>query len=548
MGQRNEWSDEAESLVAMGRWSAAIASYEKALAVGHSEYRLHLNYAVALQQVCRFRDQRDQLSMALQHWPESLEALNHLAVAQIKLSDPCAAERTCRLILAKECDHLAAWRNLGIALSYQGRVLEAIEAMQRSVEIAPSDSSARDNLLLALNYIATDGLELASVHRLLCADLPSAPRKDLPGTTGRRIRVGYVSGDFRSHSVSFFMAGIVGTHDRQCFEVFCYSTTNSPDRRTEDFRYLADHFVDLSTHSDIEAAGRIDADAVDILVDLGGHTSGNRLGIFALRPAPIQASYLGYPATTGCPFIDFRLVDALTDPADSSAFSTEDLVRLPAPFLCYTPHSTFPATSPLPAFANGHITYGSFNHSSKISEETLDLWSRVLIENPASRMVIKSREFSDETICDQFRRRFAQRGIDSPRLTFLGLIENPQEHLAAYSRIDVALDTYPYNGTTTTCEALWMGVPVITLVGTLHAARVGYSILNSVGLDGLAVTSPDNFVAIATAFPEDWSQLANLRARLQKMVLKSPLCDPRRLTRGMEDAYRIMLSTPKEMH
>jgi predicted O-linked N-acetylglucosamine transferase (SPINDLY family) len=341
--------------------------------------------------------------------------------------------------------------------------------------------------------------------------------------------------------VSFFMAGILWTHERSAFEIFCYSTTHAPDRRTENFRQLAEHFVDLSSCSDAEAAQRIEADQIDILVDLGGHTSGNRLGIFALRPAPVQVSYLGYPATTGCSFIDYRLIDALTDPEGSEAFSTERLIRLPAPFLLYNPHSTFPGSTPPPALANGFITFGSFNFSSKITENTLDLWSRVLTEVPGSRMFIKARAFSQAAVCERFREQFSQRGIDPARLTFSGPIEGAQGHLAAYGKVDIALDTFPYNGTTTTCEALWMGVPVVSLVGDLHAARVGYSILTAVGLGGMAAPSPDNYVALAAAFSQDIHQLAVFRGQLQKAVAQSPLCDRFRLTRGLEDAYRKML-------
>jgi len=533
----------AESLAKARRWNEAAKVCAELIATGHSDFRVHFCYGTVLLQCGRHQAARDQLCAALRYSPVSLEALDNLAAVELKLDAPCAAEETCRLVLARQPDHPIAWSNLGLALSRQGRVTEGIEALQRALAMGFGDRIVRDNLLLNLNYLATDGRDLVEAHRLLCGKLPSSPPKPLPQVQGRRIRVGYLSSDFRSHSVSFFMAGIIGTHDRRAFEIFCYSTTQVPDARTEDFRLLAEHFVDLASCPDTEAARRIEGDQVDILVDLAGHSSGNRLDIFALRPAPVQITYLGYPATTGCPFMDYRLVDDLTDPEGSDALSTERLVRLPAPFLCYYPHTTFPQTVPLPALENGFITFGSFNHSSKISDDTLDLWSRILRGVPGSRMFLKARAFADAGVREGFRKRFASRGLDSSRLDFSGIIESTQEHLGAYGKVDIALDTFPYNGTTTTCEALWMGVPVISLVGDLHAARVGYTILTAVGLGDLATASAEDYVALAATFAEDKHQLASLRSHLQKVVEHSPLCDRFQFTKGLEDAYRKMLSS-----
>ncbi|NWJ41141.1 MAG: tetratricopeptide repeat protein [Geothrix sp.] len=543
MDQHNGRAAKAESLVESGRWSEAVEAYAEVVAAGESDFQIHFNFGTALMHCSRFEKGRDQFSSALRYRPDSIAALTNLAGAQVNLGNTCAAADTFRRIVTRQPDFHTAWVNLGVALADQGLISEGIEALQRGFDLAPDDSAARNNLLLHLNYACTDGLGLAEVHQMLCAPIASAARKPLQDTAGRRICIGYVSNDFRGHSVAFFLLGILGTHDRGAFEVFCYSLTHAPDRMTENFVRLAEHFVDLSTCSDAEAAGRIEADQIDILVDLGGHTSGSRIGIFAFRPAPIQATYLGYPATTGCPFIDFRMVDAHTDPEGSEAFATEELIRLPAPFLCYTPNAASPDIAPLPALANGFITFGSFNQSAKISDETLDLWSGVLAAVPDSRMFIKARAFSDTQVCDRFRGRFAERGIDASRISFSGLLANPREHLAAYGKVDIALDTFPYNGTTTTCEALWMGVPVISLVGGLHAARVGYTILTAVGLAGLATTSADEFVSLAAAFSEDRGQLAELRGHLRMVVANSPLCDRARFTKGLEDAYRKMVDS-----
>ncbi|WLT31804.1 tetratricopeptide repeat protein [Geothrix sp. PMB-07] len=533
--------EEATALAKAGRWREAAEAFAALSALGESSYDLHVTYGTALMRCNRYEAARDQLEAALRLQPSSLEALNNLAGTNLRLGDPCAAEQACRLILAAHPEDHAAWTNLGLALSHQGRVSEGLDALQQALALAPEDRLIRDNLLLHLNYVATNGADLAHIHFLLCGQLPSSPPKRTDARDSRRIRIGYVSGDFRSHSVSFFMAPIIHAHDRSAFEVFCYSTTHAPDQRTESFRHLADHFIDLSTTTAAEAARHIEKDHIDILVDLGGHTSGNRLDIFALRPAPIQVTYLGYPATTGCPFMDVRLVDSLTDPEGSEPFSSERLVRLPEPFLCYDPHPVCPDVAPLPALDRGFITFGSFNHSSKISEDTLDLWSQVLVDVPDSRLFLKARAFSNAAVRELYVQRFAQRGIAADRLTLAGHTEGAQDHLSAYGKVDIALDTYPYHGTTTTCEALWMGVPVISLVGNLHAARVGLSILSAVDLDGLAVSHAEEYVALAAGLSEDLDQLATLRMNLRGRVARSPLCDRTRFTKGLEQAYREML-------
>ena len=535
--------DAADALAQSGRWQEAAEAYAQLVSAGKSEYRLHYNYGTVLMTLSRFHEGRDQLNQALLNCPDSLEAMNNVAGAHLKVGDPCAAEETCRQILALDPHYHYAWSNLGVALTLQGRLTEAVQALQRTLDLQPEDRIARDNLLLMLNNLATDGEELGRAHRLLCANIPAKPRKPLPEIRDRRIRVGYLSNDFKSHSVAYFMAAIVGTHDRNTFEVFCYSTTPSPDWMTKNFVRMAEHFVDLSTCTDVEAAAHIEADRVDLLVDLGGHTEGNRLGIFALRPAPVQATYLGYPATTGCSFIDYRIIDALTDPPGSESHATETLIRLPPPFLCYYPHVNFPPTAPLPALANGYITFGSFNQSPKISEDTLDLWSAVLRVVPSACLLLKSKNFTDTQVQTQFRERFQARGVDGARIDFAGHIMSVQGHLSEYGRIDIALDTFPYNGTTTTCEALWMGVPVVTLVGDLHAARVGYTILSAVGLDGMAAATAEAYVALAGAFAEDLDQLSLLRGRLQRTIGTSSLCDRFRFTKGLEEAYRKMLTS-----
>ena len=345
------------------------------------------------------------------------------------------------------------------------------------------------------------------------------------------------------HSWSCFLPGLLIHHDRARFEVHCYSSTPHPDKRTEDFRRLAEVFVDISALSDDQAAEVILSNQVDILVDLGGRTQGSRLGIFARRPAPIQATYLGYPATTGCPYMDYRLVDELTDPPGSESHAIESLVRLPSPFLNFYPHFEAPSVTKLPALKQGFLTFGSFNQAAKISDRAIQLWSSVLQAVPGSRLFLKASGFQDPGVCRRIEARFSDHGISASRLRLSGFLPKPSDHLAAYSEVDIALDTFPYHGTTTTCEALWMGVPVVSLTGGLHAARVGLSLMTSVGLGELAAATPEEFLEIALELSRDLARLEGLRGCLRDVVRESPLCDGRHFTAHLEAAYRTMLTS-----
>lgn len=533
---------QATALARAGRWRDAASVFAEAIALGASDYATHFNFGTALMQCGAWASGSEQMRAALQYAPDSLDALNNLAAASIKMGHARSAEEASRRIVAIDSSHHIAWTTLGMALNEQGGIQEGVACLRKALALAPSYQIARDNLLMALNFLATDGAAHAADHQSFCAVLGRMEPKPMPAITGRRIRVGYVSPDFRTHSVASFMKGIVASHDRTAFEVICYSSTHNPDHLTRQFAESANRFLDIASMSDSEAASRIEADGIDILVDLAGHTSGNRLGVFERRPAPVQVTYLGYPATTGCSFIDYRLIDEITDPPGSEAYSTETLVRLPAPFLTYGSIYAFPEVLPPPVLENGFITFGSFNHSSKISGCSIGLWARLLNSVPGSRLVLKARGFSDETVCREFRERFAQSGLDASRLSFAGLLSDPTEHLASYGRIDIALDTFPYNGTTTTCESLWMGVPVVNLTGNLHAARVGKSILTTIGLAELACDSEAAFVWQGKALAENQDRLATLRGTLRQTVAKSPLCDPKGFTANLESAYRSMLS------
>lgn len=364
------------------------------------------------------------------------------------------------------------------------------------------------------------------------------PVRHLADETGRRLRIGYLSKDFARHSVAYFIEPVIARHDLNRFEIFCYSNNPKPDMVTERIEELAEHWRDVAFVSDEEVRRQITRDGIDILVDLSGHTGGNRRHLLARMPAPVQVSYLGYPATMAMSAIAYRIVDAITDPpGEADTAHTEALVRLPGCFLTYLPAQDPPAVSLPPAAVRGHITFGSFNNPVKINRDVVAVWAKILHAVPRSRLLLKGLAFSVEAASDRFREMFAAQGIAAERLALIAWHPEVKGHLELYSQIDIALDPFPYNGTTTTCEALWMGVPVLTLAGDRHSARVGASLLTAVGLSEFVSSSRDDYVACAARLAADPARLAALRAGLRERMQSSPLLDAEGFTRKLEAAY-----------
>ncbi len=309
---------------------------------------------------------------------------------------------------------------------------------------------------------------------------------------------------------------------------------------TRELQRITDGWCSTVGKTDLEIARTIRADAIDVLVDLAGHTGSNRLRVFGCRPAPVQVTYLGYPDTTGLRSMDYRLTDAWADPPGGESYHTEELVRLPGGFLCYSPAPGSPPVSEPPFLASGDITFGSFNNLAKLSPELLETWAAILKEVPGSRLLLKSKGFLGPGVRERYRRMLAVHGVDPARLELIPWSLTLEHHLMAYSRVDIALDTFPYNGATTSCEALWMGVPVITLRGQSHAGRVGTSLLQSLGMPELIAGNGAQYVTLATGLVRDRERLAGLRRGLRKRMAGSALCDARRLCREVEAAFRAM--------
>ncbi|MGI9342155.1 MAG: hypothetical protein ACR2QV_04855 [Gammaproteobacteria bacterium] len=348
-----------------------------------------------------------------------------------------------------------------------------------------------------------------------------------------------MSPDFTSHSVSHFTRKLIAVHDRSRVEVCCYFAKAKRDEITDEIEARADRWRVIVGMTDDEVVAQIRDDRIDILIDLAGHTAQNRLLVFARRAAPVQVSWLGYPNTTGLSAMDYRVTDAIADPpgADDRWYS-ERLVRLPDGFLCYQSDQPEPAVAAAPCVERGHVTFGSFNNLPKLTADVVQTWSRILKAIPGSRLLLKSSALADERARSRIIDEFGAQGIPAARLELLGLIPGRQQHLAAYAGIDVALDTYPYNGTTTTCEALWMGVPVVALRGNRHSGRVGASILHHAGLPELVADTEDDYVEIAISLARDPQRIVGMRERLRPMMRDSCLMDTPRFARSLETAYR----------
>ena len=424
-------------------------------------------------------------------------------------------------------------------------MIDAIAQFEHALTVKPDFVAAHSNLLFCLMYD-----ERVSVEQLFAAHR-RWDRSHGCGSQGRttyasdrsgdrRLKIGYVSADFRQHSVAWFLEPLIQSHDRKVVEIFCYAEVRRPDEVTERFRSLADNWRTTVGFSDGAVAAQIAADGIDVLVDVSGHTAGNRLPVFARKPAPVQVTWLGYPHSTGLSAIDYRLVDAITDPEIEGNFAaSEKLLRLDGPFVCYGP--PIDAPPPLPLSPHGDIvTFGSFNNPAKYSGVTLDAWAELLKRVPHSRLLLKGIPFADSTTRELYHERFERRGVPSQRITLVERTPSQSSHLAHYNEIDMALDPFPYNGATTTCEALWMGVPVIALNGDRHSARVGASLLTSIGRSDLIGHDIDAYIRIAARLAGDRPRLASLKSALRGQMAASPLCDASQFARKIERAYRFM--------
>ncbi len=521
------WRNLGIALAARGRIDEALAAY------GHAGDDIETRVAAgaALSSAHRHAQAATMLAEATAQDPSRFEAWLNLGVAEAGRGRYAAARDAFARARALDPASVKALSNLANAELYCGDAAAARPLYAAARALDPADIVAASTALYATNY--DDALSADAVveaHRAWGEGVaPAARPKKRAGIS--RIRVGYVSGDFNHHSCAFVLAAMLPHHDRAAFELFAYSNTMREDAVTQRLRASFDTWRHIVGIGDGDVAAQIAADGIDVLVDLSGHTQGNRMGVFAKRPAPVQATWLGYPATTGLPAMDARLVDATSDPEDAGC--VERVVRLPGGFLAFEP-----PLGPTPSREAGPPTFGSFNNVAKLGPRTVACWAALLHAVPDARLLLKGLSFEDPGIAARYRGLFEAHGIASERLDLIGWVAGSGGHLPLYARIDVALDPFPYNGTLTTLEALWMGVPVVTLRGDRHAARVGASILTHLGRSDLIAEDEDAYVKRAASLVAERTDRAALRASLEA----SPLMDGARLARELEAAYRTLLT------
>lgn len=487
--------------------------------------------------------------MAMSLDAECAEAYNYSAVVYFLKGMLAEAEACYGRALELRSDYAEALSNMANLLNVQGKISESYNYYSRALEIRPDLVHARSNFLLSMNYnpdVTQEEIYLQSLKWEQChlGRLKAMTRKtskclNRPG----KLRIGYVSPDFRTHSVSYFIEPLLRAHDRNKYEIFCYSDVTCPDNVTCRLKAICTEWRDIARMTDYEVISQIIDDEIQILIDMTGHTGKNRLSVFMAKPAPVQVSWLGYPNTTGLSSMDYRLSDKIADPeGESDRWYTERIVRLKHGFLCYAPPIDAPPVVNRPFYKNGFITFGSFNSLPKLSPLLISVWSQILIKVENSSLLLKSRFFTDTSLRENYLNQFSLHGIKRDRIKLLSAEPDTKRHLEKYSEMDIALDTFPYNGTTTTCEALWMGVPVVTICGNRHAGRVGASILHRVGLNALIANDIDAYVDIAISLANDHKYFSKLSRNMRWRVLKSPLCDSGRFAYAVEKEFTDMWS------
>jgi predicted O-linked N-acetylglucosamine transferase (SPINDLY family) len=571
MSRADELLRQARADAAAGRLDGAVAALRRLAAREPRNAAAHAELADLLQRSGQAVQAAYFAERAVQLDPGNADALNTLGYARMTAGRHAAAVETFERALAISPTHLRALSNLCGVLGTLGRLDEAVAAMRRVVaahpdtEFAYADANVllrvgmareaaallreavgrfpravwlRRDLCVALNYTDdADEAEVLRAHALLGASLPPAGQVEPENTDPERpLRVGYVSPDFREHSVASFLRAVLSPHEG--IIPVCYHAAPRGDSTTERLRgwvrAARGEWHDVSALNNTALVERMRRDRLDIAIDLAGWTAGSRLFALAARVAPVQASYLGYPNTTGVPAMDWRLVDSHTDPPEADGLATERLHRLDPCFLCYSPPdeaASAPdpaagfASAPATSGAGRPITFGSFNTIRKVTPTTVRLWAGAMRATEGSRMLIKSVGLNSTLARGHLLALFDGEGVAPERIELLDRVESRAEHLALYGRVDVALDTFPYHGTTTTCEALWMGVPVVTLAGPAHRSRVGSSLLTAAGLPDLVARTPEQFASLAAGLARDRGRLAGRRASLRRSVQGSALCD-----------------------
>jgi protein O-GlcNAc transferase len=538
--------EEGNALMAKGQIQQAINSYEAALSARAHFPEAMANLGIALALSGRFEDSVAALRQAMAQKPDLARAHDAIGTSLRFMGQAELAIPEHRKAIELEPSFTTAYFNLGLDLLELGRNEDAVRAFRRALAISPGFKDLHTSILCQMHFLwPHDPRAIYEEHRRWNRTFaqPLAPLQPLHGNDPdpeRRLRVGYVSADFRQHSVSFFFEDLLAKHDPRQVEVYCYADEVKPDEVTDRLRRKARNWRAITGQSDQAVAEMIVQDGIDILVDLAGHTGGNRLLVFARKPAPIQVSYLGYIGSTGLDAMDYRITDALLDPPGTTEqFHCEQLLRLPSTFACYRPPIEAPPIGALPAISNGYITFGSFTTIQKLNATLLHCWAKILSRVSRSRIIIGAKGLGYTSVKQSIHGIFKRHGVAADRVELLDE-QSFSDYLAAHQRVDVLLDTFPVNGHTVTCHAIWMGVPAVSLAGPTYCQRLGTSVLTNLGFEELVGQTPSQYEKIAVGLANDLPRLIEFRQTIRSRMTGSGLMDSSRFAQDMENVFRTI--------
>lgn len=527
----------------LGKVLQAEVAYRKAISINGSSATAYNNLGMVLHAQNRTLEAEATYRIAIALQPDFPEAISNLGVTLMETGRLEEAEMLYKHALNARPKQVSLLTNLGSVHKEQGRIQESVAAFYRALEVDPSFSLAASNLLFTLNQSNLSSPEalLLEAKRFgqACTERAS-PYGEWRSRVGK-IRVGFVSGDFHAHPVGYWIENVLSVLDRNVFELYAYATYGRVDDVTLRLMRLMDKWTPVQGISDKTCAQKIHDDGIDILIDLSGHTGNNRLPVFAYKPAPIQATWLGYFATTGIAEIDYWICDPQVMTTEDRAVFTEEPWPLPEVYCCLTPPAFAPDVEPLPALENGYVTFGCFNNLTKINASVVETWSKILDAVPGAKLFLKTKQLDDAQTRDVMQAAFAEHGITPERLIFEGASPR-QELLAAYGRVDIALDPFPYPGGTTSAESIWMGVPVVTQDGNSFLSRVGKTMVTNAGLVDWVATDLNDYVAKAVAFAEDIPALAAVRRNMREYVVNAPLYDAQRFAGHFGEMLKQMIA------
>jgi predicted O-linked N-acetylglucosamine transferase (SPINDLY family) len=528
-----------------GRNDIAVDLIRRAIALRPNFAEAYCNLGIALAANEQLDEAVAAFRQAIALRPNYAEAQSNLGVALASKEQLDDAIVAFRQAIVLRPNYAKAHNNLGLALADKGQLDDAIAACRRAIALNPNLPEVHSNLVFTLHYSpAYDAQAIAEELRRWNRQHAEPLRKFIQSHSNdrspdRSLRIGYVSPDFLENPVGRFLLPLLAHHDHQNFQIVCYANVQRPDALTPRLQGHADIWRSTVGLTDEQLATQIRQDQIDILVDLTMHAASNRLLVFARKPAPVQVMYLAYCSSTGLDTIDYRLSDPYLDPPGEESFYSEQTIHLPDTFWCYQSIIDCPQVGPLPALAQGVITFGCLNQFTKVSEPTLGAWAKLLRAVPNSQLLLCANKGSHR---ERLQQQLQREGIEPNRVRFTGRVPL-RDYFRLYHGIDIALDTFPYAGGTTTCDALWMGVPVVSLVGRTGVSRGGLSILSNVGLPELVARSEEQYVRIANELADNLPHLSQLRSTLRQRMEQSPLMDAPQFARDLEAAYRRMWHT-----